>query len=111
MRQRLRTALLLLSCVVSLTACGWMGVATREPTVLTKPILLDQPLSALPTCPPRPLPPGPDATQRDVAAYVRELSAWGEACEAKVAEVAQLLRPTDTKPDAAVEQPGSSSGP
>ena len=43
-------------------------------------------------CPERPRPPEA-GTQRDVAIYLLELAAWMETCQAKLAEVRELLRP------------------
>ena len=96
MRLHLTTAPWLLFCLVSLTGCAWFNPqATRPPTVLTKIQVESPPISSSLSCPPRPTPPAPEtATQRDVAAYLRELAAWGEDCEAKLAEVREALRGT-----------------
>jgi hypothetical protein len=72
-----------------------MGVAHRPPTPLTK-------IQLVPTtvrvetlnCNTRPHPPDIGATQADVAVYVREVTAWGDECEAKLADVRELLRPS-----------------
>lgn len=44
-------------------------------------------------CPQRPLPPEA-GTQRDVAIYLVELGGWMETCQAKLAEVRELLKPS-----------------
>ena len=82
---------------VSLTTFALMGcdpwwMATRPPTQLIQvertPI---NPVSL--TCRERPLPPE-NGTQADVAAYLRELEAWGAECEAKLADLREILRPS-----------------
>ena len=89
-----------LFCVVSLTtfaltACDLMGVATRPPTPLTKIQLVPTtvPVETL-TCSDPPAVPAPGATQADVAVYVREVTAWGEECKSKLADVSEMLRPS-----------------
>lgn len=100
MRLRRVTDLLPLCCGLSLTACGWFSPeATRPPTVLIKTETQAQPLLTSPTCRQRPNAPAPEtATQRDVALFLRELNEWGEECEAKLAEVSEMLRPTQDAP-------------
>ena len=94
MRQLQTMAPLLLSLGVSLTACEMMGLATRPPTVITKIQLERSPISVRLACPPRPLPPQAETvTQRDVAAYLSEVIAWGEQCQAKLAELREALTP------------------
>ena len=81
----------------ALTACNppW---ATRPPTVLTQIQVERQPINQADlVCPPRPLPPE-GGTQQDVATYFRELIAWGETCQAKLAEVSEMLRPAVDAP-------------
>lgn len=92
MRHSLTMVLLLLSLGASLTSCEMMGMASRPPTVITKIQLERSPISSLQACPERPQPPPANATQRDVAAYLRELIAWGEDCQARLAEVAEALK-------------------
>jgi hypothetical protein len=63
--------------------------------VLVKTEVQRTPILSPLSCPPRPSPPAPEkATQRDVAAYLRELAAWGDTCEARLAEVGEALRGT-----------------
>ena len=79
----------------ALTACDLMGLATRPPTPLTR-IQVERPqlrAESL-TCSNRPPTPDEGATQADVAVYVREVTAWGDNCQAKLADVRELLRPT-----------------
>ena len=93
MRQLQTMAPLLLSLAASLTACEMMGLVTRPPTVITKIQLERSPISAHLACPPRPLPPQAETvTQRDVAAYLSEVIAWGEQCQAKLAEMDEVLK-------------------
>ena len=91
LRKRM-TAPLLLFCATLLTACNppW---ATRPPTVLTQIQVERQPVNLSDLhCPERPRPPE-SGTQRDVAIFLLELAAWMETCQAKLAEVRELLRP------------------
>jgi len=92
MHRLLMTVPLLLFCATLLTACSppW---ATRPPTVLTQIQVERQPVNLSDLhCPERPRPPEA-GTQRDVAIYLLELAAWMETCQAKLAEVRELLRP------------------
>ena len=50
----------------SLTGCSLWPYPTKPPTVLTK-IQVERPQIPSLSCPPQPTPPGPSATQRDVA--------------------------------------------
>lgn len=95
-----KTALSLRFFVVSLTtfaltACDLMGMAHRPPTPLTKIQVerMTAPVETL-TCSKRPTAPAEGATQADVAVYVREVTSWGDECEAKLADVRELLRPS-----------------
>lgn len=100
MPQRISTAPWPLFFVMSLTifalaACDLQELATRPPTLLTKIQLERQeinPASLL--CRPKPLPPEDGATQADVAVYLRELEAFGTDCSAKLADVREILRPS-----------------
>lgn len=95
------TARLRLCCAVSLMTFALAGcdqwatmLATRPPAQLVK-LQVERPQinqSSL-LCPPRPLPPE-GGTQADVAVYLRTLEAWGRDCEAKLADVREILRPT-----------------
>lgn len=80
----------------ALTACDpWAEIATRSPTLLTR-IQVERPEIKAENlqCNRRPQPPDIGGTQADVAVYVREVTAWGDECEAKLADVRELLRPT-----------------
>lgn len=45
-------------------------------------------------CATRPEPPAVGATQRSVAWYLAELHSWGQECEARLAELREILRPS-----------------
>ena len=81
----------------ALTACDLLGVdlATRPPTPLTKIQLVPTTVQVeTMTCSDAPAVPAPGATQADVAVYVREVTAWGEECKSKLADVSEMLRPS-----------------
>ena len=79
----------------ALTACDLMGMAHRPPTPLTKLQLVPTTVQAETlSCDKRPTPPDIGATQADVAVYVREVTSWGDECEAKLADVREILRPS-----------------
>lgn len=84
------------SMICALAACDLMPeMATRPPTVLTRVQLERQEISpATLLCRPKPLPPEEGATQADVAVYLRELEAFGTDCSAKLADVREILRPS-----------------
>ena len=84
----------LLFCATLLTGCEWAGMATRPPTVLTQ-IQVERPQVNLADlhCPQRP-PPPKSGTQRDVAIYLLEVAAWMDTCQAKLAEMREILRPS-----------------
>lgn len=104
MRRLLMTGLWPLFFLASLTACA---PTLQPPTVLTRIQVerLQVPETKL-RCQTRPEPPaeksfiGPTGIetkplkQSHVAWYLAELHAWGEGCEAKLAEVRELLRPS-----------------
>lgn len=94
MLRPLTTALSLLCCAILLTACDLMGMAHRPPTVLTQIKVERQQVNLADLhCPPRPLPPEA-GTQRDVSAYLEQVVAWMDTCQAKLAEVSEILRPS-----------------
>ena len=65
----------------------------RPPTPLTKLQLVPTTVQVETlTCSKRPQAPDVGATQADVAVYVREVTAWGDECEAKLADVREILR-------------------
>lgn len=88
---------LLLSLAVSLTAC--VG-STTPPQLLTRVQVVrpEVPVNKL-YCASEPAPPIDGITQRGVAWYLRELVAWGRNCEARVAELRALLRPSVVESD------------
>lgn len=94
MRLTPMTALLPLFLLASLTGC--VGT-TPKPQVITK-IQIERP--HLPAnklyCQSRPEPPARGKTQKAVAWYAAQLHAWGEDCEARLAEVREIVRPTVT---------------
>lgn len=81
----------LLFSAVSLTAC----VGSTPPQLLTRVEVVrpEVPVNKL-FCASEPAPPAEGTTQRGVAWYLRELQSWGKDCEARVAELRALLRPS-----------------
>lgn len=93
----LKTLLFLTLSSVCLTACDLMGVAHRPPTVLTQIQVEPQPvLEASLTCPPKPAPPpkptAGNTMSKPAASFLADRLAWGEDCEAKLAEAREQLR-------------------
>ena len=78
----------------ALTACDrFPSLATQPPTQLVKVQLKRPEITGTNLlCSLRPLPPE-EGTQADVAAYVREVVAWGDECESKLADIREILRP------------------
>ena len=84
MRLKPMTALLLQCLLVPLTACAGH---TQIQTKLTQ---VSIPQSVL-NCPDSPNPPGPDGTQKTVAAYIVELVEVWDDCHAKLEAVRNIL--------------------
>ena len=78
----------------ALTACDMLPTrATLPPTQLVKVQKVTPEITGTNLlCPLRPLPPE-EGTQADVAIYVREVVAWGDECESKLADIREILRP------------------
>ena len=101
MPRHMTTPLLLRFCAVSLTTfalagCDLLGIATRPPTLLTRVLMVQPEIDPESlSCPQRPQPPDAGGTQADVAVYLREAIAWGDSCEAKLADLREILRPSN----------------
>ena len=92
MRLPRMTALLLLFCAISLSACGPESLVVQKlpdlPPLLIQPQRLECPES-------RPRVPDPaTATQRDVSKFLERYEAWGDGCDVRWAELREILRPS-----------------
>lgn len=91
---------LVLTCVLLLSACSTTRVEYLTPKI--------DDLAVLPV---RPVAPSPDtATQRDVARFIIDLSAYADALEAKVQSIMEAVNGTRTdrrRVDGAPVEPGN----
>lgn len=73
-----------------LSGCGHLpGIWNEPPALKVCPIIP----GALLDCPPAPEPPQGEMTQADVARYVIDLWASGEACRERLARVREIYSP------------------